>query len=125
MGYHRGPNIDTDNLLIALDAGSKRSYSGTGTTFTNLMGGSYDGTIVGSPTFNSGVDAHFVLDGSTDWISFSNIDEIELTEVTLSLWFKMDQLATSDDMLFSIGFLSVLSSKRSFLPFLSLMVSYD
>jgi hypothetical protein len=35
MGFYRGPNIVTDELLLAYDAGSGRSYSGSGTTASN------------------------------------------------------------------------------------------
>ena len=32
MAFFRGPNIVTDGLILALDAGSPRSYPGTGTS---------------------------------------------------------------------------------------------
>ena len=33
MGFYRGPNIVTDGLVFAVDAGSTRSYPGSGTTW--------------------------------------------------------------------------------------------
>ena len=38
MGFYRGPNIVTDGLVFAVDAGSERSYPGSGTTATDLAG---------------------------------------------------------------------------------------
>ena len=38
MGFYRGPNIVTDGLVFAVDAGSERSYPGTGTTWATLIG---------------------------------------------------------------------------------------
>ena len=38
MGFYRGPNIVTDGLVFAVDAGSERSYPGSGTTATDLVG---------------------------------------------------------------------------------------
>ena len=32
-----GPDIVTDGLLIAIDAGSGRSYSGSGTSVSNII----------------------------------------------------------------------------------------
>ena len=52
MGFLRGPNIVIDGLVLAVDAASKRSYSGTGTSFTNTINGA-NGTLSGSPTFST------------------------------------------------------------------------
>ena len=38
MGAFGGPDIITDGLVLALDAGSERSYPGTGTTWKDLSG---------------------------------------------------------------------------------------
>ena len=37
MAFFRGPNIVTDGLVFALDAGSPRSYPGSGTTWIDLI----------------------------------------------------------------------------------------
>ena len=37
MGTFVGPNIIEDGLLIAIDAGSTRSYSGSGTSVSNII----------------------------------------------------------------------------------------
>ena len=38
MGCSSGPDIIEDGLVLCLDAGSKRSYPGTGSTWTDLKG---------------------------------------------------------------------------------------
>ena len=44
----------TTNRIIYLDANNSSSYSGSGTTWTNLnSGGSYSATLTGSPPFNT------------------------------------------------------------------------
>jgi len=48
MGFYRGPNIVRDGLVLALDAGSPRSYPGTGTTWYDLSGNNFDFTLNGS-----------------------------------------------------------------------------
>jgi hypothetical protein len=55
-----GANIIRDGLVLALDAASKSSYPGTGTTWTDLSGRNAHGTIVGSVAFvNSGAQSYF------------------------------------------------------------------
>jgi uncharacterized repeat protein (TIGR02543 family) len=47
----------SDNRVIYLDANNPSSYSGSGTTWTNLASsGSYSATLNGSPTFNTTSD---------------------------------------------------------------------
>ena len=48
MGAFGGPDIITDGLVLSLDAGSTRSYPGTGTTWKDLSGNNFDFTIDGS-----------------------------------------------------------------------------
>ena len=48
MGFHRGPNIVRDGLVLALDAASYRSYPGSGTTWYDLSGNNFDFTLDGS-----------------------------------------------------------------------------
>ena len=40
------PSILTDNLVLNLDAGDSNSYSGSGTTWTDLSGNGNNGTLV-------------------------------------------------------------------------------
>ena len=66
MGFYRGPSVTREDLLVAWDFGSTRTYSGTGSTINNLLKDSYDGTITGA-TYNSA--GHFTFDGSNDYIA--------------------------------------------------------
>ena len=65
MGFYRGPNIVTDGLTHAFDAGSTRSYPGSGTTANDLISAAtaslYNG--VGFSTSNGGL---WTFDGSDD-----------------------------------------------------------
>jgi hypothetical protein len=63
--------IVTTNLTHLFDAGDVASYSGTGTTWTNLAG-SNNLALVNSPTFvSNGAASRFVLDGTNDFMSGS------------------------------------------------------
>jgi len=47
MGIDVGPIEATDGLIVHLDAGNTRSYSGSGNTWYNLITGAIGGTMVG------------------------------------------------------------------------------
>ena len=50
-----GPDIVEEGLVLSLDAGSTRSYPGTGTTWYDLSGNNFDFTIDGSGfSYNTG-----------------------------------------------------------------------
>ena len=50
---YTGGNIIRNGLVLALDAASKNSYPGTGTTWRDLSGNNNNGTLVGSPSYNN------------------------------------------------------------------------
>jgi hypothetical protein len=54
MASFVGPNIVTDGLVLALDAGSTRSYPGTGTTWYDISGNGNDHSIINGPSFSNG-----------------------------------------------------------------------
>jgi hypothetical protein len=67
MGFYRGPNIVTDGLVFAVDAGSERSYPGSGTTTTSLVG-SNTGTLSNGVAYSSQNGGAFDFDGIDDYI---------------------------------------------------------
>lgn len=46
MGIDIGPIETTDGLVLHLDGGNSRSYSGSGNTWYNLITGAIGGTMV-------------------------------------------------------------------------------
>lgn len=91
MGFYRGPNIVTDGLVLALDAANPLSYPGSGTTWNDLSGNGYSGTLVNGPTFNSGKGGSIVFDGVDDYIGLSSLLSLlnGTTEATLCIWLKL------------------------------------
>ena len=88
MGIFRGPNIVTDGLVFALDAGSERCYPGSGTTATSLAG-SNTGTLTNGVGFSSANSGVFDFDGVDDYISFSNVVAND-SSYTILMWIKPD-----------------------------------
>ncbi len=59
--------LNTSNLLVELDANNTSSYSGSGTSWTNLRsGGSYSATLQNSPIF----------DVTNKWFTFNGTNQI-------------------------------------------------
>ena len=81
-----GPDIVQDGLIFAVDAGSERSYPGSGTTTTDLIS-SITGTLTNGTSFNSSNGGAFVFDGTDDYITFGNTESIKnQDEGTISIW---------------------------------------
>jgi hypothetical protein len=68
MSYANGPRIVTDGLVLHLDAANRKSYPGSGSTWYDLSGNNYHGSI-NSATF---ADNTFNFDGTDDYIDLSS-----------------------------------------------------
>jgi len=99
MGIFRGPNIVRDGLVLALDAGSERSYPGTGTTWSDLSGEGNDAQLESTPTFSNG---HFNFDGSG---AKARIDSPigGAGKTTAHIWYKRDESSSSTSWRTLIG----------------------
>ena len=82
MGFYRGPNIVTDGLVYAMDAGSGRSYDGT-TTLNDLVG-SNTGTLTNGVAYQSINGGVFYFDGTDDYIDIGS--QCPTGSFSLSSW---------------------------------------
>jgi hypothetical protein len=96
MGTYYNPRIVTDGLVLALDAGNAKSYPGSGTTWTDLSGKGYNGTLTDGPTFSSADGGSIVLDGVNDFVQIpydsywdSNVFGTA-TVFSIECWYKPD-----------------------------------
>ena len=86
MAYFTGPNIVIDGLKFAVDAGSGRSYPGSGTSVTDLVGTS-TGTLTNGVGFNSGNGGAFTFNGSNQYITVPNNTELNTPlGATFDIW---------------------------------------
>ena len=67
MAYFTGPNIVTDGLVFAYDAGSQRSYTGSGTTVTDLISSS-TGDLENGVSFSTDNGGNWDFDGVDQYI---------------------------------------------------------
>ena len=88
MAYFTGPNIVTDGLVYAMDAGSARSYDGT-TSLSDLVG-SNTGALTNGVTYQSINGGVFDFDGTDDYVNIPNYTNHQSTTGTIEAWVKPD-----------------------------------
>ena len=104
MATSYSPKIITDGLVLCLDAGDRKSYSGSGTTWTDRSGNGNNGTLTNGPTFSSDNNGLIQLDGTNDNIRTlwgANHNPYN-NPITVSCWFKIDGL-TKNMIILSTG----------------------
>ena len=97
MGVKYNPGIVTSGLSLYLDAGSSKSYPGSGTTWYDLTNNGYNGTLTNGPTYSSG-GINFV---PQQYISVPYDSDINsATTFTVDMWFKSSNIG-NEQVLFS------------------------
>ena len=86
MAYFTGPNIVTNGLVLALDAGSERSYPGTGTTWKDLSGNGYNFSFGAGLSWNSTGTFSMTAVSSGGAVFSGNITSS--TNCTMQFWIK-------------------------------------
>lgn len=97
MGFHRGPKINTDGLVLAYDAGSYRSYPNSGTSLYDLSGNGNTGTLTNGPVYNSSNGGNITFDGSNDFISIPDIVLYNYKASTLEAFIYIQTMAHVDN----------------------------
>ena len=85
MSYKYGPSIVTDGLVFYVDAANSNSYPGTGTTWSDLVGGN-DGTLTNGPTFDSGNGGSLVFDGGDDYVEVTGSITNLVNDYSIDIW---------------------------------------
>jgi hypothetical protein len=103
MSFHHSPKIVTDGLVLCLDAANKKSYSGTGSVWTDLSNRSSNATLVSSPTFSSNNKGIIQFNGSTQY-AISNSINASFTALTFIVFFyRITNGASGAGILFNRG----------------------
>lgn len=93
MSLSHSPKIVTDGLVLCLDAASRKSYPGTGTTWFDRSGNGNHGTLVNGVGYNSGNGGSLTFDGLNDRIDISPTN-FNLSEFSINIWFKSNNIST-------------------------------
>jgi hypothetical protein len=88
MGVAYNSSIVTNGLVLALDAGNRKSYPGTGTAWTDLSGRGVIGTFnnMDGNNFNSANGGSLTFDGTNEFVACSG--SITLTTATFIVWMR-------------------------------------
>ena len=71
MAFSRGANVVTDGLVLYLDAANPKSYINGSTSWRDMAGSVYSGTLTNGPTFSSDNYGSIVFDGANDYVNSS------------------------------------------------------
>jgi hypothetical protein len=94
-----GPSeIVSTDLQLHLDAGDPASYSGTGTTWYDLSGNGYNGTLVDGVDFDNANGGSLVFDASNDYVSLPKI--ITTTDFTVCQFIRQNSDTTDEGWTF-------------------------
>jgi uncharacterized repeat protein (TIGR02543 family) len=101
-------SLYTTNRIIYLDANNSSSYSGTGTTWTNLdSGGSYSATLNGSPTFDNTTvpgNKYFEFNSGALTGQFAQINQAAAINpmvnqpFTIQVWVKINNIGSQGSL---------------------------
>jgi hypothetical protein len=80
-------NIITTGMILNLDASNPTSYSGTGTTWIDLVAGN-NGTLINGPTYDSTNGGSILFDGVNDRVSTFPSKLPDTSSKTIDVWFK-------------------------------------
>jgi len=90
MAGHGGPDLVQDGLVLSLDAASKNSYPGSGTTWSDLSTSGTDGTLsdAGIGTVSGSLNT-MAFDGTDDQFTISSPTGFVSAVGSVSHWFKL------------------------------------
>ena len=90
MAFIHSPKVVTDGLVLYVDAANRNSYSGTGTTWTDISGTGNNGTLTNGPTFSNTNGGNIVFDGVDDYVDLGTGSSlVNLTNnITVEAWIK-------------------------------------
>jgi hypothetical protein len=95
MGFHRGPNIITDGLVLYLDAGNPKSYLSGSTSWYDLSGNENVSTLINLPNFNSDNNGTIVFDGINEYINVdASVSTNIIGSITVSMFCKSNDIST-------------------------------
>ena len=89
MSIAYNPRIVRGGLALYLDAANPKSYSGTGTTITDISGSGLTGTLTNGPAYSSNNNGYFTFDATDDYINIGASSIIDnLNAFTVCVWIK-------------------------------------
>jgi hypothetical protein len=92
--FKNTPSIVTNGLVLCLDGANKQSYVSGSTTWRDLSGIGNNATLVNGPTFNPSYGGGIQSIANTSYSSIPDNNSLDLTSLTISLWFNRGDILT-------------------------------
>lgn len=97
MAFQFSPKVVTDSLILYIDAANSKSYSGTGSVWSDLSRRGISGTLVASPQFNSANGGSFVFNGTSQNVEFGSVPALQFSNTqafSVSVWLKWTEASS-------------------------------
>jgi hypothetical protein len=102
MGRHYNSSIIVaDGLVLCMDAANKKSYPGSGNTWSDLTILNNNSTLTNGAVFDSIAGGAIFVDGVDDFISSVTLSALGLSNLTIQLWVRPTNIGGGN------GFISV------------------
>jgi hypothetical protein len=108
MAYHHNPRVVTNGLVLYMDAGNPKSYSGSGTVWNDLSVNRNNANLINGTGYSSNNNGYLVFDGVNDnvrtlnntGISSSNSRSMCVwvypTELTSGLFYSVAKIGSAN-----------------------------
>jgi len=97
MSLFHGPATSMNGLVFYVDPANKKSYPGSGTTYTDLSGYNHTHTLSNGTGFSSSNGGSLTFDGVDDYTSCANTSALQLTSAgTISAWALTTDILTDE-----------------------------
>lgn len=98
------PNIVTDGLIMHLDAANQRSYSGSGSTWTDLTGVN-NATLTNNPTYSTNNKGEFTFNGVSQYATVTTVTGINapIGAHSIEMVVKFGEVPTTRQWLLLLG----------------------
>jgi hypothetical protein len=91
MGFHRGPKIVTDGLVLYLDAANPKSYVSGSTTWNDLSGYGNHTTLYNGPIYTNENNGAIIFDGVNDYGVLGITEGLDANNITLNVIARIPQ----------------------------------
>lgn len=88
MALAHSPSIVTSGLVLCVDAGNPRSYSGSGTQWNDATSSGFNFSLTNGPVYSSSNLGSFTFDGVNDFASASDNTALNTQTPTVEVWVR-------------------------------------
>jgi len=135
MSASANPDIVSDGLVLCLDAGDRKSYSGSGTAWTDRSGNEKNGTLTDGPTFDSANGGIINFDGVNDYVQTNYEGDFTTNSYTVGFFARhngardarrtMLGFSNGGDYAFKVYDMEIWDSNSQYLSFVGNNTNYN